>query len=175
MSFENIITAVLTSSLVGLVVGYILNRRQEAARQRLEEEIRRGAALHDDQTKLFCELLEMTYRMRNVAREFAGRHSANEHLQFSAKSVRRFEQFHDALTELLYKKRGVLPLLLFELAHDLKNHTTGLAQDLHEFQQRREHEDHAERVLFYFREIDAIYETMVPLVQAHVGIKDDRT
>ena len=43
MNFENIFTAILTSSLVGLVVGYILNRRLEAARLRFGEEIRPAA------------------------------------------------------------------------------------------------------------------------------------
>ena len=175
MNFENIATAILTSSLVGLVVGYVLNRRLDAARLRLGEEIRRQADLYDAQSKLFAELLEMTYRIRNVARDLSESKSSIQIPQLSAKSVRRLKEFQEALTELLYKKRGMLPEIIFSMAHDLKQHTAMLETELDLLGHSRVPNDRAhqiyQRVSKLFTEINAIYETMIPLVQVHIGIK----
>jgi len=172
MDWQTVLVATLSSGVVGVFIGYLLNRRLELAKAHLQEELRRRGTLYDQQVQALFQVSEMGYRLRNAMRDLALPLPEVDRL-----ALGRVEKAHDALAETLYRSRGILPEVVFSVAHDLKGPVnrimTLLARDR---SYKKYGKQLSKRELEAFSEgiksVEQQFQALVDLVQTHAGLND---
>lgn len=182
MDWNSFAVSLFTSSvLVGLCMFMLKKSFETKLKIQLENvkgELQRQNELHARQAEALAGIMEVTYRIRNAARELT------EGDQIWAKvaqtSARNLEKHQEKLKEALFTHRSILPESLFGLFHALKTPAHEVILILqHEKKLRRTRRgkanDQRSAVLLRnlersFKEIDSIYETIVPKVHEQIGV-----
>lgn len=200
MEWPTVLTTAIGSGAILSGVAYVMKvafaravdarveRIKETTKAEITEDMRRSAAVFDRQYDVFRTVLSLTYRARNTARYVL------EHIEagYTVNSVNvdrpprsgELGTYSGAIIALLYDERAVIPPKLFKMAHTLKN-SLGLFLATEEqlffplVHSELNTVDKREAVLEQLREsgaeIDALYNSIVKEVQAHLKVTDDAT
>jgi hypothetical protein len=134
INWQTILASVLFSSTIVSAVLFIFKKMLEKGietkfkeienRQRLnlEEAKRRQGKIFDDQYDLSKTIVALTYRVRNKAREIMNElNNPDFNPQLIGKKIKAQSNYHKYLDKLLLDNRAILPDLLFNELHPLKN------------------------------------------------------
>jgi hypothetical protein len=94
----------------------------------------------------------------------------------SREHLRKLRSLHESIEDLLYEERALLPSDLFKILHELKHHLLAFFAQVEDYRKsrRRNMEDIAKARVKDLEEVygklDHDYDSLVRLVQSHVGL-----
>ena len=195
MVSKELVIVIIGSGAFATIIGYLakaafdrafsvrLERFKESIRAEIQEDVRRKAALFDQQAATFKTVLMFAYKARNGARDRmqdieAGRTISSPKRTADAENMNTFSQ---SLIALLYEERGIIPKSLFELVHELK----GVLQQFLHLDDRiyiplaEPRLDDESRINYmralrnYWKRIDELYEGITKEVQQHLKVVEE--
>ena len=190
----SVVTSLISSSVITAGIIYILKKSFDRAidyrfeksleegRLRFEEIIRRQAAIYDKQVDTLKEILSLAYRVRNAARDLVQR--SDKRGEFDIRALRgaisKLDTYSKTLYEIMQEERALLPMPIFKPAHELNSRTLALIAGAENFTIERkprtgeEQQRFSKYVIESYQGIDDLYQSMVNIVQAHLGIAQEK-
>lgn len=184
----SVVTALVSSSLISAGVIYVVKKSIDTAldyrfqklleesRSQIQETARRQAAVYDKQSETLKTILALTYRLRNTTRGLAEQLEKQKDLYTKEfrDELSKFELYHEALREIMFEERALLPEACFILMHDLRHKTLALLMEFQGFTRKRSEGERAklhEKATKTFNEIDNLHQQLVSIIQAHIGVE----
>lgn len=192
MDWVTLVASIGGSGAVVAAIGYVVklaaersldvrvSKLQQENAAQIQEQFRRQAFLWDRQFEAARSLLSLIYRFRNAFRELSVIfHNREKPGAWEAEEMlRRLNAYGEAVSEILYEERAVLPKPLFEAAHELKTplyelrclgerYLSGRAAS--RSKERRPVEAQIQNL---YKIIDAIYTMVTELAHEILGVDD---
>jgi hypothetical protein len=157
-----------------------ISKLQQENKAQIQEQFRRQAFLWDRQFEAARSLLSLIYRFRNAFRELSLVLSSDDEAKIrkAAEILRRLNAYGEAVSEILYEERAVLPEPLFRAAHELKTPLLQLRSLSQQYISRRPTSRSKERrpveaqIQDLYKIIDAIYTMVTDIVHESLGVGD---
>lgn len=180
MDWSTVAIAVPAAAAAAGVVGVVLRVTVERAidarfkileeqnRAKIQEETRRQSRLYDRQFDALKAALTITYRLRNTLREVTT--DAPPEMNRVKELMSRVRTLHDALSELLFEERAILPEGLFVHLHELRHEFDSLSR--YQLQTPRlaaKTKDDWARVRSKYQIIDKLYLELASSVRIAIG------
>jgi signal transduction histidine kinase len=193
MDWQTVVASIASSGIVASGIGYMLKktfdrtlelhfeRISDQNKALIQEGMRRYAFIYDKQYEVLKLILSLTYRLRNLVRELSER-VENMNQRENHELYERFQGYNNALVELLYEERAILPASIFRIAHELKTVLGGINSNL-SFIDRRRHTGRItdewlqakyRDVRTDYKLIDGQYNQLVGQVQDAIGINEPK-
>ena len=154
-------------------------KAMEENRALVREGMRRTAKIYDTQYEPMRTTLSIVYRLRNAMRE-AAQPAARTDIGHVREAMRRVHSYHDALEELLFEEKAILPAALFETSHEVKQATQIFMVEVEEYvtsmsggkdgAAREKRLAVEKRIDDTYERIDALYAKLADGVHAALGV-----
>jgi len=141
MDWQTVVTSIASSGVIASGIGYMLKKTfdrtlelhfQKVSDQNkalIQESVRRYAFVYDKQYEVFKLILSLTYRLRNSVGDLSEQ-VENMNQRESLELYKRFQGYNEALVEVLFEERAILPESIFLVAHELKSTLAGINSNL---------------------------------------------
>ena len=140
MDWQTVVTSIASSGVIASGIGYMLKKTfdrtlelhfQKVSDQNkalIQESVRRYAFVYDKQFEVFKLILSLIYRLRNSVKELSEQ-VENMSQRESRELYKRFQGYNEALVEVLFEERAILPESIFLAVHELKSVLAGINRD----------------------------------------------
>jgi hypothetical protein len=138
-------------------------RIEENAKVTTAEAIRRQAAIFDQQLSVLKSCAAAVYRARNAARDLRDSALSGTQTQLDADTL---QHHHDALQELLFQERAILPQTIFTMLHTQGHYLEKLQSAI----RNSGASDFHQKIESAYFDIDRTYERLTTAIHEHLGI-----
>lgn len=130
MDWKTVIISIAGSGVVVGVVAYVFKKAIEKAiathfevlkerdKQKLQEETRRSGIIFNRQFEVLSTVLSLVYRSRNAIRDVISAPTELPEMEMRD-LLDRVTNYSQAIVNLLYEERSILPESMFKLAHEM--------------------------------------------------------
>lgn len=177
MDWNNIAINIFSTTAIVSALGFVLKKSfeklldnrlkqaQEEHKAELAESQRRQAEIFNKRFDALKIAVSLVYRARNAARELSENASIiddqrNPRHNRGRDRFKSIRAYHDAIEELLFEERSIMPAAAFKMLHDQK-------QSIHHFMSSQERASRIRRKGIKSKEEDAVFNRM-----AHKDIKE---
>lgn len=153
------------------------DRLTERLKSEVREELRREAKLFDQQFEALRQVVDLSYRARNMLRDLILRRQyRNEGVesipnQYTSEKAEHFHALLDLqekIQEALFTNRVFLPESAFELCHSIKSYIVAMNRLSHLSNQKGD--EHFQMLMETARNVDTIYESLIHVSRKHIGV-----
>ncbi len=180
MDWKNILTSVLSAAfIVGLLEFFIKQGYKKLLEKKIEEvkeQLRQKGKVYDIQLNAYLVMDELVYRARNAVKEIyyllnSGETDVNDFAEF----IEKLKTYNNALMELLYEKRAVLPPGIFKNVHKLKTEVQILHMQLLDIHRNLLRENvvlpqYKSQVDYHYKKIDELYNELTTFIQENIRV-----
>lgn len=138
MDFTQLLASVGGTAVVVAAIAYVLRHSferlldsklkliEERSKLAAAEDARRQSLLFDKRFDLFRSVATLLYRAKVAAQESLTKQDPADR----DRELRRLESYHQAIVELLFQERALLPEHVFQIVHDAKHALRDLLKTL---------------------------------------------
>ncbi len=182
----SVVASLLSSGVIVAGIVYVLKKSidrtidlkyeklLEENKLKLQESMRRKAALYNKQSQTLQDLLSIVYRLRNTIRDLPFSRSVSK---VDQQSWEAFLQYNRDLGKSMYDNRAILPKSIHRVVHELNHVISPLAFMYNDIKSGRVDEakllDIRNDFQRGFERLNESYQLLVELIQLRLGVLDE--